>query len=341
MVMGLRHLVSRRALVSLLGLTTGAVASGCVTGPARTRRGSRLPAVQDVGPPAAPIAPAIAPAPAAAKPAAALAPTHAATAHTPTAGGAAISALTKANEMDKHHEDGIKKFPQKTAAQGNGRPPFRMDGNAKVFEITAKKVKWEIEAGKSVDTMAYNGTVPGPEIRVTEGDLVRVIIKNELDESTAIHFHGQRTPNKMDGVPFITQPPIKPGDTFTYEFVARLFGSHMYHSHHNSSVQVPSGLLGAFIVLPKDPALMPKVDREHLMILNDGPHGFTLNGKSFPATQPLVAKVGEKILIRYMNEGSMIHPMHLHGFPQQVIAKDGYPQPPWLCDTLNIAPGER
>jgi FtsP/CotA-like multicopper oxidase with cupredoxin domain len=115
----------------------------------------------------------------------------------------------------------------------------------------------------------------------------------------------------------------------------------MYHSHHNAAEQVPGGLLGAFIVDAKDQTKAVKYDVEHLMILNDGPHGFTLNGKSFPATQPLTAKIGQRVLIRYMNEGSMIHPMHLHGFPQTVVAKDGYPQQPWQCDTLNIAPGDR
>jgi FtsP/CotA-like multicopper oxidase with cupredoxin domain len=152
-------------------------------------------------------------------------------------------------------------------------------------------------------------------------------------------------PNAMDGVPFITQPPIKPGETFTYEFTAREgnAGSHMYHSHHNAAEQVTKGLLGAFIIEPKEPASRPAFDREYTLILNDGPiGGFTLNGKSFPATQPLTAKQGETILIRYMNEGLMIHPMHLHGMPQLVIAQDGYLTPqPYRCDTLNIAPGQR
>jgi FtsP/CotA-like multicopper oxidase with cupredoxin domain len=115
----------------------------------------------------------------------------------------------------------------------------------------------------------------------------------------------------------------------------------MYHSHHNAAEQVPGGLLGALIVLPTNAAKAVKHDLDYLMILNDGPLGYTLNGKSFPATAPLTAKVGQRVLIRFMNEGSMIHPMHLHGFPMEVVAKDGYPQTPWLCDTLNIAPGER
>jgi manganese oxidase len=147
---------------------------------------------------------------------------------------------------------------------------------------------------------------------------------------------------EMDGVPYITQPPVKPGESFTYEFTVPNAGSHMYHSHHNSATQVGLGLLGAFIVEPKNKAQEPKCDQDVVFILNDGAHGYTFNGKSFPGTQPIVAKLGQKVRIRYMNEGMMIHPMHLHGMHQTVIAKDGWPVPaPWKCDTLNIAPGER
>jgi manganese oxidase len=187
--------------------------------------------------------------------------------------------------------------------------------------------------------------VPGPEIRVTEGDKVRILVTNQLTQSTAVHFHGLMVPNNMDGVPFITQPPIKPGQTFTYEFQAREgnAGSHMYHSHHNSTEQVTKGMLGPFIIEPKDPNSRPAFDVEYTMVLNDGPiGGYSLNGKSFPATEPVTVKKGQKLLIRYMNEGLMIHPMHLHGMAQLVIAHDGYLLPqPYRCDTLNIAPGQR
>ena len=143
-------------------------------------------------------------------------------------------------------------------------------------------------------------------------------------------------------MPFITQPPVKPGESYTYEFTVRNAGSHMYHSHHNAAEQVGKGLLGAFIVEPRRPRRLERADVDYVMILNDGYHGYTLNGKSFPATEPIVAKLGQRVRIRFMNEGMMIHPMHLHGMPMQVIDKDGWPQPqPWMCDTLNVAPGER
>ncbi len=146
----------------------------------------------------------------------------------------------------------------------------------------------------------------------------------------------------MDGVPDINQLPIKTGETFTYEFTLRNSGTHMYHSHHNSMDQVNRGLLGAFIVDPKDASSYPAYDVEYVMVINDLALGFTINGKSFPATDAVYAKLGQRVLIRYLNEGVMNHPMHLHGMPMSVFAKDGWPiNPPQMCDTLDVAPGNR
>jgi FtsP/CotA-like multicopper oxidase with cupredoxin domain len=262
--------------------------------------------------------------------------------HPAAAAAAPVSTLSKADEMDRMHEAGVKAFPAKTEGKGGVPLAPRIENGVKVFDLTAKKVQWEVDPGRKVEAWTYNGMVPGPEIRVREGDRVRINVKNELDESTCVHFHGLMVPNGMDGVPFITQPPIKPGKSFTYEFTVKNPGSHMYHSHHNAAAQVGMGMLGAFIVEPKNMAGEPKVDLDYVMILNDGSHGYTLNGKGFPATEPLKAKKGQRLRIRFMNEGMMIHPMHLHGMPMQVIAKDGWKQPaPWMCDTLNIGPGER
>jgi FtsP/CotA-like multicopper oxidase with cupredoxin domain len=267
---------------------------------------------------------------------------HSGGTNSPHAAAPAASAAASADEMDRMHEAGIKAFPAKTEGKGNQLLKPRIEKGCKVYELTCQKVQWEVEVGKRVEAWAYNGVVPGPQMRVTEGDRVRVIVKNELDESTAVHFHGVELPNDQDGVPFITQPPIKPGQTFTYEFTVPNAGSHMYHSHHNSAKQVGMGLLGAFIVEPRRPRAIEKCDVDYVMILNDGYHGYTLNGKGFPATEPIVAKLGQKVRIRFMNEGMMIHPMHLHGMHMTVIDKDGWPQPmPWKCDTINIAPGER
>lgn len=253
----------------------------------------------------------------------------------------ATAAMT-ADAMDAMHEKGVKAFPAKTEGRGNQIMTPRMDGRVKVFELTAKEIQWETKPGTRVKAWAYNGQVPGPQIRVTEGDRVRIVLTNGLAESTVIHFHGLELPNDQDGVPFITQPPVKPGASYTYEFTVPNAGSHMYHSHHNAAKQVGMGLLGAFVVEPRRRRAIERVDVDHVMILNDGYHGYTLNGKEFPATDPISAKLGQTVRVRFMNEGMMIHPMHLHGMHMTVIDKDGWPQPaPWKCDTLNIAPGER
>jgi manganese oxidase len=256
--------------------------------------------------------------------------------------GRTASPTSTADAMDAMHEKGIKAFPAKTERMGNQVLEPTMAGDVKVYELTASEFQWEVETGKRVKAWGYNEQIPGPQIRVTEGDRVRVVLRNQLPESTSIHFHGLELPNDQDGVPFITQPPVKPGQSYTYEFTVPNAGSHMYHSHHNAAKQVGLGLLGAFVVAPRRPRAIERADVDYVMVINDGAHGYTLNGKGFPATEPIVARLGQRVRIRFMNEGMMIHPMHLHGMHMTVIDKDGWPQPaPWKCDTLNIAPGER
>ncbi len=257
-------------------------------------------------------------------------------------GGAAhqmAGGIMTAAQMDESYLKGVKAFPAKTVGLGNQLLAPRLDGQVKVFDITAEEIDWEVAPGDVRRAMAYNKQVPGPMIRVNLGDRVRLVLKNQLKESTAVHFHGLQVPNEVDGVPGVTQPLVKPGESYTYEFTVRNTGSHMYHSHMNGATQIPAGLLGAFIV---DGPLDPAAAREEVMILNDGPLGYTLNGKGFPATAPIVLKRGEKVRIRYMNEGLQIHPMHLHGLVQTVFAKDGYLLPqPFKADTVLVAPGER
>jgi FtsP/CotA-like multicopper oxidase with cupredoxin domain len=266
---------------------------------------------------------------------------HAATAPTPS-GAPAPGATPAPADHDAVHKAVTAAFPAKTQGQGLQELPSRVVDGVREFELVCGKVRWEVAPGQFVDAEAYNRQVPGPIIRATEGERVRIRVKNELPDSTAVHWHGLRVPNAMDGVPFITQPPIKPGETYTYEFVAGPIGSHMYHSHHNATEQVGRGMLGPFIVAPKDRTVDPQFDKDELFILNDALGGLTVNGKGFPATFPYTAKLGQRIRFRFMNEGMMIHPAHLHGLTLEVFARDGYPLPaPFRCDTLNVAPGER
>jgi uncharacterized cupredoxin-like copper-binding protein len=234
-------------------------------------------------------------------------------------------------------------FPAETEGTGNVvlEPEIQPDGVLQ-WELTASVIQWETEPDKFVEAYAYNGMVPGPQLRAQVGDRIRIILHNDLPEPTTIHSHGLFVPPDMDGVPVISQPAVMPGETFTYEYTLRNAGSHMYHSHFMAEHQVPMGLLGAFVVTDPNADDFVETDVDYAMILNDGPLGFTINGKGFPATEPLVLAQGQTIRIRYMNEGLQIHPMHLHGIPQLVVAKDGWTLPnPHFEDTVLVAPGER
>jgi FtsP/CotA-like multicopper oxidase with cupredoxin domain len=236
-----------------------------------------------------------------------------------------------------------------TLPHGNQPLEPTIDGDWKVFDLTVDAMEWRIDAlAPPVQALGYNAMWPGPALRVVEGDKVRMNVTNRLEETTGVHMHGIAFDDfRMDGVPFVTQPPIVPGETWTYEFVAKPSGSHMYHSHHNATDQVGRGLLGALIVDPADPAA--RYDRKHgvtqeyILIHNDSLGGFTINGRGFPATVPIVANKGERVLIRYMNEGVMMHPWHTHGFRQRVVARDGAElgTAAFDCDTLGVNPGER
>jgi FtsP/CotA-like multicopper oxidase with cupredoxin domain len=271
-----------------------------------------------------------------------------ATGTTTASGTADAGQETMSNEeMDALMEEVANQFPAETEGHG-GEPiePTVLADGTKQFDLVAEIVDWEVEPGRTVEAWTYNGVVPAPEIKVDVGDKVRIVLQNDLPESTTLHFHGVRVPNAADGVDPYTQPPIKPGASFTYEFTAVEPAVGMYHSHHNAQVQVPNGLAGAFLIgeMPIPEELGVQTVKQTInMVLNDaGTLGLSLNGKSFPATEPYSLKVGESIVVHYFNEGLMAHPMHLHQPTGWVIAKDGVPlAEPFPSDTVNVAPGER
>jgi len=258
-------------------------------------------------------------------------------------------------QMDSMMEAVAKQFPAKTTGTGNSELGYMMSADGyKVFDLVAEVVSWEVEPGKFVEGWTYNGEIPAPIIRVNTGDKVRINLKNDLPESTSLHLHGIRVPNAADGVDPYTQPAIKPGETFKYEFTALESSVGMYHSHHNAQVQVPNGLAGALLIddwktIAMDIARSRVADTdgdaesEVVMVLNDsGNIGLSLNGKSFPATAPYTLNVGESMVVHYYNEGNMTHPMHLHQPSGLVVAHDGKVlEAPYWADTLNVAPGER
>ena len=155
----------------------------------------------------------------------------------------------------------IEAFPAETEGRGNQvlEPEVQADGTLQ-WELTASVIEWETEPGTVVEAYAYNGMVPGPQLRAEVGDRIRIILRNELPEPTTIHSHGFRAAGN-GRVPVISQPAVMPGESFTYEYTLRNAGSHMYHSHFMAEHQVPMGLLGAFVVT--DPAAGdPAVDQD-------------------------------------------------------------------------------
>jgi FtsP/CotA-like multicopper oxidase with cupredoxin domain len=279
----------------------------------------------------------------------------------PEAQAEAITISTeRSDEPDWAHLDAamiesIQAFPAETEGTGNvALEPTILPDGTKEFDLTVAITPWEVSPGQIVDAWTYNGMVPGPEIRVDVGDTVRVNVQNDLPLGTDIHWHGIPTPNDQDGVAPITQDLILSGDSYTYEFVAERASLGMYHAHHHGQMAIPNGLFGVFTIgeipVPRGQVINGTVIPEDLvisqeipMVLNDaGVIGYSLNGKSFPATEPYFAAPGEWLAITYYNEGLQIHPMHLHQFPQLVVAKDGFPlDNPYYADTINVAPGER
>lgn len=238
----------------------------------------------------------------------------------------------------------------------------RLENGVKVFDLEASVIRWQILPNQFVNGYAYNKQIPGARIRVTQGDRMRVNFTNSLPENTSVHWHGLILPNEMDGAADITQPPIEPGGTYLYEFTVQQPGTYFYHSHDHSDRQQALGLYGVLIVDPAvpDPALIADYDvtvqlqewliREGLtypaMPMEGGlPNFFTINGRSFPATDTIKMKVGETLKVRFVGTSNgFIHPMHIHGGPFEVVARDGEtlaPSARFKADTINVAPGQR
>ena len=221
----------------------------------------------------------------------------------------------------------------------NGRTlPFEKQGGVKIFHLVAEAVKHEFAPGLQVEAWGYNGGTPGPLIEAVVGDRVRIYVTNKLQEPTTVHWHGVFLPNGMDGVGGLTQDYIAPGKTFKYEFTFTKPGTFMYHPHFDEMTQIAFGMVGMIVVHPREPE--PRRVRDYSLLAHEWkvPIGaarpdplamndfnvLTFNSKSFPATTPLVAEVGDLVRIRLGNLGPMDHhPIHLHGHAFHVVETDG------------------
>lgn len=235
--------------------------------------------------------------------------------------------------------------------------PWKMEGGVKVFHLIAEPVKREFAPGLIVNCFGYNGQTPGPVIEAFEGDRVRIYLTNRLPEGTSVHWHGMILPSGMDGVSGLSQPKIKPGETFAYEFTLRQTGTLMYHPHFDEMVQISMGMQGFFIIHPKDPEVQ-RVDRDFAIFLSEwfikpgtatpDPtvmldfNTFTFNSKVFPATDPLPVRLGDRVRIRLANLSMDSHPIHIHGHKFYVTGTDAGPlrESAWIPEnSVNVPVG--
>src|ERR1700730_3048889 len=216
--------------------------------------------------------------------------------------------------------------------------PWRTNGDWKEVHLVAEPVVREFAPGMKVNLWGYNGQTPGPTIEAVEGDKVRIFVTNKLPEHTTVHWHGMLVPNGMDGVGGLTQPQIKPGKTFVYEFLMKRSGTFMYHPHADEMVQMAMGMMGLFIVHPRDPQLK-RVDRDFLFIMQSYdidpgsymPKVMTMldfnlwawNSRVFPGIDPLVVRKGDRVRVRVGNLTMTNHPIHMHGADFAVTCTDG------------------
>jgi hypothetical protein len=241
-----------------------------------------------------------------------------------------------------------------------GALPFKIFDGVKVFHLIAEEVDHEFDSGLRAKCWGYNGRVNSTIIEAVEGERVRIYVTNRLPVATSVHWHGFNLPNGMDGVGGLTQPYIKAGETVKYEFTLRQYGTKMFHSHHDEMTQMGMGLIGTFIIHPRNPPPDYHVDRDFSLMISewDIPAGtfrpnplemtdfniLTINGKVFPSTAPLVCRTGDKVRIRFGNLGATDHhPMHLHGHHFRVTATDGEEIPlsaQWPETTVLVAVGQ-
>ena len=241
-------------------------------------------------------------------------------------------------------------LPFRSARTGAAREHRLVAGAARVSLVGADY--------PGTDVWAYGGTVPGPEIRLRQGERLRVAFENRLAESTTVHWHGVRVPNPMDGVPHLTQAPIAPGATFVYEFDVPDAGTYWYHPHQRSFEQVAWGLYGPLVVEEAQPIA---VDRDVLWVLGDwrlladagisadfgnrmetamaGRLGntVTVNGR---VTDIFAVRAGERLRLRLVNAATArIFGLEFRDHQPRVIALDGQPVEPHAPEDGRIVLG--
>lgn len=222
---------------------------------------------------------------------------------------------------------------------------WRTIGGVKEFQLNCMAVKQEFLPGIFMNVFGFNGSMPGPTIEATQGERVRIVVRNQLPEPTAMHWHGFELPIAMDGVPGLVQDLIAPGGEYTYEFDLHQTGTFFYHAH--VPMQEAMGMVGLFIIHPKV-AYDPPVDRDFGLIYQNfyiPPNSntadtslmdwnwHTINGRCGPYSTPMVVKHGERVRVRLVNFSPMQHhPIHFHGHTFWLTGTEGgrIPQSAWI-----------
>lgn len=252
--------------------------------------------------------------------------------------------------------------PDPLAELGNALPrEASPNGIVTAFDIVAAETEVPLLDGSTLRVWAYNGSVPGPTLRLRLGETLRVTFTNKLPQETTIHWHGVRVPNGMDGVPHATQPPVPPGGSFVYEFTPKDAGTFWFHPHVRSSEQVERGLYGLLVVedaqpppytqdvawivddwlLGEDRQISPRFNTPH-DLSHDGRWGNVISVNARTDTVLRVA-VGERIRLRLLNASNgRIYAPELPGLDARVIAVDGlYTRAPFPLERFELAPGNR
>ncbi|HZG17497.1 MAG TPA: multicopper oxidase family protein [Candidatus Bathyarchaeia archaeon] len=212
-------------------------------------------------------------------------------------------------------------------------------GQTRKFELTAARKVLQLDNGKTVEAWTFNGSSPGPELIVTEGDRVVVTLHNkDIEDGVTIHWHGINVPCSQDGVAGVTQDAVKPGEQFTYTFIASAPGTYWYHSHQMSSIQAKMGLLGSFIVEPREQATPLSSVKEVNALYQRLDSDLLLNGSTTRLNVP--GQAGEQVRLRLTNGDNETMNFTVDGAPFQVIAMDGHDlHEPGLLSGVNIPVG--
>lgn len=245
--------------------------------------------------------------------------------------------------------------------QNQANAASKANENAHELHLFAKPAAWDLYSGMTADCLTYNGKIPGPPIRVPEGQPVRIVLHNQLKVPTSLIFHGVVVPQSVGGLPKKESGIVKPGEAYAYQFVPNKAGTFWYHPQVINADQKSRGMFGAFIVEPRSG---PSEDKDFTVVLSElnlgaGAEGtahpvqplksaashtyYLMNGKAAPAIPPIELRQGERVRLRVVNAGQHAIPLYLSGHRFEVMSINGSDnlEPHVYRDTITLNPSDR